>query len=403
MSGLENLEHLRLEDFVIDLNSSAGGGDLLVNVSKLVSFRLDNCEMKMRPDFFHQFVNLEILQISDSNFPLLRLDHLSHLTKLRYLNLRIIDLADPNRKLTFLRNLTNLVVLRIDLGWEFDTIEDDTFKELKNLEVLEIRVAKLGNWLKYLGNLRELRLLDSVNDQEENVLGRIEEDLPQLEKLEVEKRIRMLKNGSFKGFKSLKSLGLSIHDIDETVTVEGLDELVELNLQLYQYKPKLFKMLRNVRKLSISISEGPIEADFFDNFPNLLDLEVIYTAINERTFSSLRNLRRLKIRNVNIRLAENVFVNLQNLKQLFLEGRFYILLNQANTFNGLENLRELELRTYQLPEFNLNIFNRIPKLKRLKLREHLIENVNLDMLRTRFPNISVDVQVEKRLYNFEPC
>lgn len=296
------------------------------------------------------------------------------------LNHRLID------NVNFLENLTNLIVLKLD-STKITHFEDETFKSLKSLNVLHIRAENFlfgkGKWLEYLTNLRELNLSDVKLDRAD-LIG-IGQHLTKLEKFQFEKfflghiKLNNLSREVLSGLKALKFLhfqGIFIENIESNAfeCLNGLTELTLTDVHIPLELNSSFGRLKLLRRLNFTDNSLKMIKDefFFQNFPNLRHLNLRHSydlTLTPLVFQKLTNLVSLnlsQINNVLEQLAENVFVNLNRLIQLSLR-RCELTSLVEGWFNGLGELRELDLGENRFGKFNFQILRQMPKLKRISL------------------------------------
>lgn len=401
LGELKSVESLDLRRFQVELDEETNPFGL----PKIRKLRLYQCRIQNIDSFFKLMPNLEVLDLYylDNASSIATLIHsLSSLNNLKCFRLSA-DYLDEFESLEVFKGMTNLVVLKLSVDIMVKVlIDEDTFKTLENLRVLEIQ-AKSGNWFKYLKNLKELTLVDfnSVSDD----FARIN-SLRKLEKLKISnyssRRIH-LKRGQFKELKELKSLSLHISvDKIESYAFEGLENLIEFEIHhlnnKFELKMDIFKVLTSLRKLCIWNAICFNEKFCDDYFRNLLDIElnnVCGFEINELTFSNMFALRKLTIISTDVQtLSENMFSSLENLRELVLVKTRLRRMSE-NSFNGLGKLRRLDLDGTELMPtniFNMNILSRMPQLEQLKLDRNSFGNLDLELVKTIFQNLK-DIQI----------
>ena len=107
-----------------------------------------------------------------------------------------------------------------------------------------------------------------------------------------------------------------------------------------------------------------------------LDLYVI----DENTFNGLNNLENLNLLyNYITKINPSTFINLEKLKELNLSGNELEEINK-DTFNGLNNLENLNLSSNKLKKINSFAFNGLNNLKNLNLSDNKLEEINKDTL-----------------------
>jgi Leucine-rich repeat (LRR) protein len=203
---------------------------------------------------------------------------------------------------------------------------------------------------------------------------------------------------------NLKYLYLKCQLVKDEIGVEILDNLpnlISLRIEAMKYSndsnfgESFLCGVPNLRKLEIA--NIPILLKCFSHLTNLTELlcsnlnlngydncEVDYDDDNDEdnhgdgvdfeALKSLVNLKALHLTNCDIReLPANIFVNQKQLETLYLNSNWICDLN-CEAFNGLENLRVLNLKRNELSKFDLAKLNEIlVKLKRLE-KIHLFYN-----------------------------
>lgn len=347
-SGMPNLEHLFLKHFNFDLKQY----DPFVNMNKLRQLSLTLCNIQnAQNDFLQKFPYLEYFFWEFANqqqfLPLTSLSDLKKLTYLHLLNELAINYRTAIHDISsfkiksfdFFKDMTNLVILdTIHMqGNMFDgCFEENAFEKLRHLELLRTR-AKKGNWMKHLGSLKSLDLIDLGS--EDNFDLALSNYLTQLVKL------RLVVNSRFGS------------DILSIYAFKGLTQLKWLHL----------------------LSEN-IEGNTFEGFETLTVLEFIVPErikfeLKPDLFKGLTNLKALSCRCRSETLADNVFSNLRNLEYLSLSNDLKIL--NENSFNGLGNLKELCLLHNPIEEFNMKILLKMPMLKHVELPSVLNTEISI--------------------------
>lgn len=329
LNGLANLECLKLRDFDWKQN------DPFVNISKLRQLKIERCR-NVEMEFFQKFPNLEKFNCHATES--LPLQSLSNLTNLKCLQLSGVVCES----LDFLKKLRNLVSLDLTY-FEYKSIANDAFKELQSLEHFEVEISK--HWAQFLPNFRHLSFFGQLSELKLK-FG----DSMNANYLFTYKTQTLF--GSFYNFASLKKL---------TIRGDDFVECVQIDEQVFGY------------------------------FPNLLFLELVRIdkfEITAQTFSKNRYLKKLIIEFCNFKdLPGFIFTNLRNLTMLSLRHNHLETLDE-NTFDGLCNLRDLNLIWNVLIEFDINCLSKMPNLKRLLLGLMKSESkITIDIVESRFPNI----------------
>jgi Leucine-rich repeat (LRR) protein len=221
LSGLSNLEILKLIYFELDLNINRFKELTNLRHLKLIGCTLESCNS----EFFMNFLNLKYLSIiNDLKMPF------------------IINHNFPSN-LKFLHFIGNFKFF-------------NNFGELQNLRVLEIHVNKGWHFdqIESLTNLEVLRIVNK--DRTEHIL----------------------KEGTFQNFKRLKKLYLHFFAFEkiEKNAFFDLDQLTHLHMSIGKEKFPLrletnsFKGLSNLKEIDFyDCNVSFISKDFFDIFPKL--------------------------------------------------------------------------------------------------------------------------------------
>jgi hypothetical protein len=147
LNWLGNLECLELSNIIVESDPSC---QVFVEMPKLRQLTFNGLKIhkKSQRDFFKKFPNLEELNFK-CELSNLHLDYLSNFMNLKFLT---IEYTRPLHGLDFLKQMSNLVSLKFGVRTRIDQIGQDTFKELKQLEILKIS-ATAGPWMRHLTNL----------------------------------------------------------------------------------------------------------------------------------------------------------------------------------------------------------------------------------------------------------
>ena len=198
--------------------------------------------------------------------------------------------------------------------------------------------------------------------------------------------LQPLKRSDFAGLTKLRSLsGTTIGNSEWPSVLETLDDLEELNLRVgvfsgnvllrsnafrgldsleqlnitsnkgfLLFEPNVFNGLDNLRVLYTNTIWGNVEPNVFNDLDNLRVLQMAARLKNSEWASVFETLGDLNLKELNlgvyapsgdVSLPSNVFSGLHSLEKLtitsYTEGRY--LLFEPNVFNGLDNLRVLDM------------------------------------------------------------
>ncbi|EJW88487.1 leucine Rich Repeat family protein [Wuchereria bancrofti] len=314
---------------------------------------IDKCAertpLNIHDDSFHGLAeHLQELYITDCNLEQFPQKAIQNLTKLRVLSLAY-------------NKLTNLV--RTD------------FQALQHVEILNLE----GNFISSLenGTLSVLRnSLKKLSIGNHNSLNDIFNEISQLKELEVldmgrADGITNITDGTFGELNKLEKLLLpecSLTFIHKN-TFQGLTKLTELDLRinlLNEVECGSFVWTPSLQRLSLAgnyLNESL--ACWWDGLEHLKELDLGW---NE--FSFLEN-------NAFYKLGPTLnFLNLRHNKRL-MHANKQVSLNQIdeNAFNGLSNLRRLNMSETSITEFN-KILKHLPSLKELDLSNGKLQQID---------------------------
>lgn len=341
-------------------------------------------------DFFSRFPKLEILEFQKF-----------HSTQFPPLDYLIKNTIRQNTKIL------------LDLSADRDIIDfDQDFKNLRSLKIHALDVT----YYKYLRNLNELNVINTQFDD----LNIIVNCLIHLKDLNLGfGEGRVLKKGTFKMLTKLNSLHLAFYSLEqiEANAFEGLNELTYLYIYSthgikHGLQTNSFNCLQGLRNLSLWLQFTFIGSDFFDNFPNLVDLTVRHSRLHltQRTLVSLVDLKTLNLLECRLdKLPYNALSQLTKLRALsfynnqltWIEKDAFANLSELltidfssnrltclhkNVFNGLVSLESLNLRMNRLAEFNVECLRKTPNLRTISMDERVS---NLDVVKFQLKNVGI--------------
>lgn len=268
----------------------------------------------------------------------------------------------------FFRTFTNLRHIHVSTGYGITTINPYTFKNAKNLKVLNLISNNIKNVRKFTfaeaNNLKQINLkFNRITDVEEYAFG----GLAELQVLHLSyNHLKYLKKNAFSGASNLKELSLDNNEIstieDGVLNLPHLKTLFLNNNQLISISEGIFAGLPILQNIDLSANLiTSISGSFFAhptveyiklNQNNLASIEL-------GVFSTLRNLKVLQLANTNIQVNGNVFsgneVDVENnLEILDLSHNEIADENILQRLLVFEKLRVLILDNNKLTQINNN-------------------------------------------------
>lgn len=426
LSGLTSLECLSLQGYFIDFEQPYPfGKEIAVNLRQL---KLNKCNFQ-NSEFLTNMPMLQVLEISYC-FDFKLLPSFVNLN-LTCLSLVCKEAIDGRSLAHYLSKMFNLVALKLEFGacWN---LEENTFKELKKLEVLKLTaVDNGGKWIDYLTNVRDL-VLDYVdlNMSDFDLICHILTNLENLEINRVGLNVALVVNrGQFKRLKRLKSLRLidiAIERIEEDAFLNSSNVLTEIKISHVNSHlvSNCFKGLTNVRRLELKLRQATLESGLFRNLSELTCLRLFVwgvkvieegafeglnklselsisagwnlLSLNAGTFKGLKDLRSLEIVDCVLvsKLVEDIFGDLVNLRELSLRGNGLAVLEES-WFNGLGNVRVLDLSYNRLRVLDLRLLDvmvNVVKLKMNKLERLYFRGFNnFQLLRDKLFDLNIQL------------
>jgi hypothetical protein len=274
--------------------------------NKLVELSLNHCNLQSIPaKMFIWFPNLIKLNLSSNLLKRFELETFSAMKKIKVLNVSSNNLAEFNVKQLFAEN-TLLEELILDRNSFEKKIQIGSIKSLKSLKLIDIYKAEKswGFGIDYFVDLSSLTRLEIGSDNSRQSSHRLESNV-------------------FESMYNLKHLTLS-----------GFIEEEEIN-------PSWFKNLKKLESLDL--------------------LSNCFNELKANSFSSLTNLKKLLIKDVDIQIDKDAFVGLENLQILTLAAHVNHMF--AGTFDPMsKSLISLVINT---DIFCQDLFRRLNNLRDL--------------------------------------
>ena len=235
------------------------------------------------------------------------------------------------------------------------------FDSLVNLKILTLKELDFPVELKCLGNLTFVEIIDP-NDP--NDLVNFSESINILELYNFDE-----------------------NDLDEFLARINLPNLYRIKfgsiytLCEFVLKEKWFDGIKSVKELAITCTDlSSLDFCYFGCFAQLEKLDVFdnqINSLNQGVFSQLKRLKSLNLSKNHIpHLQSNVFQDLSNLEYLFLKkinGFQKSVRIEKDAFNGLTNLKELDLSYSLLGSIDTELFIHTPNLVKLSIGGNKID------------------------------
>lgn len=255
------------------------------------------------------------------------------------------------------------------------------FNNLKELILRDSNINQIEDGSNTFKCLIHLELLDlSLNCLTEiNVNIFNSKDLANLIELNLgNNKITLIQDKSFVNLIKLEKLFLYSNKLTQInkATFEGLCNLNELSLRYNFISFIQDDSFENLKKLEI-LHFGGIK--YSDRMTNNLYLDNELTQITRNTFNGLGNLKELNISWNRLSSIQNdAFQMLHNLEELDLSANEINELNE-NTFNGLNNLKVLKLYSNRIDKIDENSFDCLDKLEKLHIGKQRLKELNANV------------------------
>ncbi|XP_076345606.1 toll-like receptor 2 isoform X2 [Tachypleus tridentatus] len=357
----------------------------------------NNFLKKLHPNLFLETQNITTLDLSGNLILSFRviskaLSTLKHLEKVDLSNNKLIRYV----RFSDVENLRNSSLRDLNINnCILETVENGSFGVLSNLEILDLGENILSE--KALKNatlgLRSTQIKEFKLAQLSKLASFPSDSLSPLSNTFVESLNldgnHFLNIPLFPNIPSLQTLSLmscSVEDLGQSLhTVPNLEVLILKRHKLASIGQNQLRPLTKLRKLDVSDYVGDwysynrlfLENNSFSTLKNLEYLNLasnpIKSSINRLYFNGLENLKELDLSSSLITKIEDfAFESLKSLERLLLNNNNIIDLNN-NTFHGLTNLtylfirsNNLILRSYSYP------FHKMPSLEVLILSDNNI-------------------------------
>ncbi|XP_053608907.1 connectin-like [Plodia interpunctella] len=177
--------------------------------------------------------------------------------------------------------------------------------------------------------------------------------------------------------KTLQKYAFAHHKATHTISLDN-NGIEEINRDVFVDLPSLKQLYLTSNKIAI------IHDRAFTHLNNLKELEIDKNelfSLNSETFHGLRKLDRLVLSNNNLEvIGAKTFVHLVQLQSLSLDGNHIQMLDEK-AFNGATQLTSLTLARNKLKDFdNAQIFEGLNNLRSLSLRDNQLVKIKAESM-----------------------
>uniref|UniRef100_A0A672YDG5 TIR domain-containing protein n=1 Tax=Sphaeramia orbicularis TaxID=375764 RepID=A0A672YDG5_9TELE len=299
------------------------------------------------------------LRITASQMSKMSEQSLSSMTRLRVLGL--IGNWLPKVPLT-VRGLSTLETLALNSNHitELNCLDFANMTKLKELDLEYNYIFRLQECV--FQNLQNLRVLNIGKNSIFALENSFKVNMQKLEILNLRSNDAMsFKRGEFRNLSSLRFLDLQskIRYIVYNNAFEGLDHLQALSVSTYRYKKELFHGLKHLQNLTLHLT---FHWNWMRSGLN-----------NDPPFSSLPNLKRLKLKVYNRLLFTHIYPDLLSgldCLEDFSADNFFQKAVHPDTFKYTPHLQSLQIIYCELSVLPPELFHHIPKLQVLDLSKN---------------------------------
>ncbi|XP_042326556.1 toll-like receptor 3 isoform X2 [Sceloporus undulatus] len=351
-----------------------------VNACKIIEERADCSHLKLTQIPSDLPSNITALDISHNQLRTLPTANLTKYNQLIYLDagfntisklqpelcltlplLKVLKL-EHNQLHVFPSNVfTSCISLKeLNLGSNILDVKNEPFKNLKNLQFLDVSHNKLSS-IK-LGSQPQLESLQELVASQNKITELKKEDLyflsnSSLNKLDLSANpVKEFYSGCFRAIGNLYGLIMNKVPLGQDGTEKLASELSGTRIQhlsmsqvqLSQISSSTFNGMHNTNLTILDLSNNGlsvIENDSLVYLSNLEDLNLMnnnITRLFSHSLNGLSNVNYLNLGYSDIRKIDSAFQWLKHLKDLIMDGNKFLEIT-PNTFKGLDNLKNLSL------------------------------------------------------------
>ncbi|VDM19074.1 unnamed protein product [Wuchereria bancrofti] len=337
---------------------------------------IDKCAertpLNIHDDSFHGLAeHLQELYITDCNLEQFPQKAIQNLTKLRVLSLAYNKLTNLVR--TDFQALQHVEILNLE-GNFISSLENGTLSVLRNsLKKLSIgNHNSLNDIFNEISQLKELEVLDmgradgitNITDGTFGELNKLEKLLlPECSLTFIHKNTFQVECGSFVWTPSLQRLSLAGNYLNESLACwwDGLEHLKELDLGWNEFSflenNAFYKLGPTLNFLNLRHNKRLMHAN----------KQVSLNQIDENAFNGLSNLRRLNMSETSITEFNKILKHLPSLKELDLSNGKLQQIDESDLEAQNGRLEELILRNNQLTTLPRSVLENMKNLRLLDL------------------------------------
>lgn len=376
-----------------------------------IELKQDVSSGSLKRDDFAGLINLEKLDLGSTNLATFPLDLFTEIPQLKELTLDGNPIKNlPDGVFKDLKNLETLNLRRSFYFMKDFRLTETTFTGLQNLTTLNLDSYPQDFEDFVFRQLSSLRHLDINSGSIRKITENTFAGLGKLESLNLwqSQNLKEISPLAFQHLTNLKDLNIGNNGL-KTIPDDLLHPLRNLqNLKMVginSLNDQSFATLKNLKSLRLVFSEATAVDHILDPLENLEDLYFGARQLNNfsgQIFGHLKKLKKLKITvGAAFHLPDYSFSHLENLEELDLALSFKSLTISDYTFTGLKKLRKLSLRGNRLFEFIPWSFNDLTSLEVLDLSENQISHVfglSLNSLKELYLNQNLLDVIDKEAF-----
>lgn len=370
----------------LDLSSNALDFCLAktIYLPNLVSLILEKNFIK-KCDRFLYLIKLKNLDFSYNQLEYLPNEFFSNLTSLQLFNIQ-------NNKIVLIKNnifnydnstLKGFKEIYLQHN-KINTIEENSFLNLKNLEILDLRFNKIEFIFKNsFGNLSNLKYLGLSFNKIFNIENDCFLNLNSLKYLDIDLEYNLIENINNRSFLGMNAKSLKLNrnkvNILQANSFGNIISLYLSNMKIKILQIDCFKGMKNLEILKIDYNQiSVLKNEIFNSLGSIKSLILsfnIISSIENFTFKYLDTLEKLELNNNFISNIEfGTFNGLKSLTKLNL-GNNLIKKLKSNTFVNLGYLETLNLSFNLISHIEPNSFINMSNIKYLDLSSNKLDEI----------------------------
>ncbi|CRK99841.1 CLUMA_CG013144, isoform A [Clunio marinus] len=278
-------------------------------------------------------------------------------------------------------------------GNQIEILQDDVFKDLTSLELLQLSYNKIENINeRNFNGLGNLELLELGHNQLQILNNDTFRQLSSLYHLRLTKNsIKHIEENSFNGLGKLTTLHLDHNQLDKLDfdIFAPLSSLQYLNLVQNNIKHidgNVSQKLEKLEELNLNYNQlDKLDNEVFAPLSSLTQLDLMHNNLKEidkSAFNGLKMLKTLMLDHNQLQKLDNeLFATLPSLENLMIGFNYISTENNrikeidANVFKGLSKLSELNLNCNQFEKLENDMFAPLSSLSHLRLNNNSIKQI----------------------------